>query len=190
MNIMKISYKKDFLLSPEAIEMLLKEKGEVTINKTITLSLNHIKKDLSYIPLQFRNNEFDFSNVLGSFEEDDGLYSIYVGHEKIVTLRPQYFLKADCNAGVDVMVDDLLQHVTVGSVLEIKKTFEFLPQDDIRINIIGLMSQEGRSEDGIKVALNDLIPKYAIDKSNTAYRVELYKKEGFCGMILVKFIKE
>ncbi len=55
-----------------------------------------------------------------------------------------------------------------------------------RTKVIGFSSPDSR-EAGQALALADLRPNYSVDKAGTIYRVEVYREDKFCGMILVAF---
>jgi len=191
MKIMKIEYIRTFDLTLEHIQKLLKSKGKVTINGRITLPLKDIKKHLSFIPLQSSKNNFIFSNVLGSVEKSSQGYSLYIGNEKVTSLQVQQFLTVECNSSVEMLIDGKSRSLPFGSVVSVTDNFLVLPSDEERrVNVIGFSRRGIKDESGTKVALSDLVPRYSIDESNSIFRVELYRRDGFCGMILVQFSKE
>ncbi len=190
MKIMKISYERKFDLTPHTIEKLLYSRGKVTINGRFSLPLNHIKKHLSFIPLQSSKNKFVFSNVLGDVSKKNGVYTLYIGNQGITTLRPQTFPLAQCSGLVDLEVDGVLSSVATGSIVDVDHEFMVISKPSIRVNIIGFTPKDKKSEDGTKIAFSNLNPRYSIDESNSIFRVELYKQDKFCGMILVQFNKE
>jgi hypothetical protein len=190
MKIMKIKYTRTFDLTPQDIQKLLRSVGKVTINGRLSLPLSSIKKHLSFIPLQSSKNNFVFSNVLGSVVKNNKNYSLYVGNRKVVTLRSQPFSLADCGESTDILVDGESQHLSFGSMVKVNNNFLVLPKMGIRVNVIGFSRGGVKNESGTEIALSDLVPRYSIDESNSIFRVELYKKDGFCGMILIQFSKE
>ncbi|HIQ51254.1 MAG TPA: hypothetical protein EYH54_04750, partial [Nautiliaceae bacterium] len=69
------------------------------------------------------------------------------------------------------------------SILKVKNYFKVLSQK--RVNIIGFSSK--MNEANIKITKDKLIKRFSIDKNKNIYRVEVYDKDSFCGMILVDF---
>jgi len=188
MKIMGIQFSRDFKLNEKNIKKIIKDYGILEINHNILLNLNHIKKTLSYIPIKSKNNNFYFSNPLGVAKKNkNGIYDIFIGNIKVTSLKPEYFkIAQDCPNKIDVIVD--------GELISLKNTSSFLVKDDFkivknknyRVNVIGYPSQKS-DESGVKIAKKDLVKRYAIDKTNSIYRIELYKKNNFCSMLMVKF---
>ena len=128
---------------------------------------------------------------MGSVEKSSQGYSLYIGNERVTSLQVQQFPTAECHSSVEMLIDEKSRSLPFGSVVNVTDSFLVLPSDDERrVNIIGFSRRGIKDESGTKVALSDLVPRYSIDESNSIFRVELYKKDGFCGMILVQFNKE
>lgn len=188
MNIMGISFERDFKLNEKNIKKILKDYGNLQINNNILLDLNNIKKSLSYIPLNYSNNVFKFSNTLGSIKEFKDSYFIYVGNKLVTKLRPQRFKMAkNCKKNFDVLVDGKLVSKKSGFNFNVTNSFKVLKKKGIRVNIIGLSYRGITNESGINIHLNDLNPKFSTDKNNKTFRVEFYKNNDFCSMSTVTF---
>lgn len=187
MNLMEISFSRDFTLDEQNIEYLLKNHGDLNINNNISLNLSSIKNLLSFIPIKSDNNEFKFSNPLGSAVKEDGAFSIYIGNEKITTLKPQYFdIHESCDGKFDVVVDGNKIAVNKNSDIIVKSSFNILKKDSHRVNIIGFKSKD-YDESGVEIRRKDFDERFSIDTNNSIYRVEFYKDDEFCFMSKIQF---
>lgn len=188
MKLMGIKYKRSFDLTPDTIHELLNTYEELTINNGFYLNLKNLKNSLSFIPLQSEGNEFKFTHPLGSVQKKDGQYDIFIGNQKISSLTPSYHIKESCSGSVSIIVDGEAKEIPIATDFFATADFKVINKDtNRRINIIGFTYKGIKDEANIRVGLNDLDSKYSIDTSNKSYRIELYKQNHFCGMVLVHF---
>ena len=188
MKIMHIDFVRDFKFNEKNITKILQKYGTLRINDNIFINLNNIKKHLSYIPLKSKGNNFKFSHVLGNFRKIHGKYVLYIGNKVITTLKPQYFkLSSSCPNTFDAIVDGNLISLPKASDFSAKTDFKILPQEGIRVNIIGYHSKHSKNENNITVRLKDLNSRFSIDKGKRTYRIEFYKKDKFCSMSTINF---
>ncbi len=188
MNIMGISFTRDFDLTENNISKIIKNYGKLDINRNISLDLNDIKKSLSFIPLELNSNDFKFSNPLGSIVRKGRTFVAYIGNKEIVTLKSQYFKMArTCTKKFDVIIDGELVSLDKTSDIIVNDDFSIVKNDNQRVNIIGYTSKDRKSESGVSIRLTDLNKRFSIDKSNKSYRVEFYKNNEFCFMSKVRF---
>jgi hypothetical protein len=187
MKYMGISYERPFELTAKNLKEILKIHGNVTINSNVILSLNNPRIDLSYIPLKLERNDFNFTNPLGGMLQDSGKYNLYIGNQKITSLSPSIHADGQCQEKLTINID--------GNEEKIDFTKEYLVTDDVsivnnsltRTNIIGFTREGKKDESNIRVKLKDFDPKYSIDKDAKVYRIEFYRENNFCGMILIHF---
>ncbi|QOP40921.1 M99 family carboxypeptidase catalytic domain-containing protein [Sulfurimonas marina] len=188
MKIMGITYQRNFELTIENIEKIIQNYGVLAINNNFLLDLNNIKKILRFIPIKSRSNDFSFSHPLGKIKSSKGVYQVYIGNKLITKLKPQYFkVCQESPEGFEVIID--------GKSSFIKKTSKFFVSDDFkvvkikgyRVNVIGYSSKHKKDETDIVITKKDMNKLYSIDKSNNIYRIEFYKKDEFCAMILAQF---
>ena len=189
MKIMKINYSRDFELNEKNIAKIIKNYGTLEINHNILLNLCDIKSSLSFIPIKSKSNKFYFSHPLGAVKKNKhGNYDVYIGNKKITSLKPQYFKMAEnCQTKYQIEAD--------GKNLFLKKASEFYVNDDFkvikgkidRVNVIGFHAKNLRDESGITITKKDLQKRYAVDKANKTFRIEFYKDNDFCSMLMVKF---
>jgi len=188
MKIMDITFKRNFTLNEKEISKIIYNYGTLKINNNISLNLNNIKKSLSYFPIKSNRNIFNFSNILGDIKKTKDNYRVYIGNKYITTLKPQYFkMSHNYQEKFNFIVDNKKKSVKSGSEIFVNKNFKVLKNKNYRVNIIGYHSKGNKNESGFSIALKDINKNYSIDKQHKVYRVEFYKKDEFCSMIMVHF---
>lgn len=189
MKIMGIEFKRDFELTIDNIEKLLVEYGSLKINDNLLLPLNDIRKILSYVPLKSKSNKFEFSHPLGSVKKINNRYDIYIGDRRVVLLYPQYFNMVDCPKNIRIKTSSTTKNVPIASKIIVKDDFSVLVDESFRVNVIGYSNPNKKNESNIVIKREDMIKRFSIDNSESEYRVEFYKDNKYCGMIVVKFSK-
>jgi hypothetical protein len=188
MRHMGISYTRQFDLSSKNLKTILKHDGNVTINSTFILNLENLRNELSFIPLQSESNTFVFSHPLGFLIQDKEKFDIYIGNKKKVSLTPSYHEMEEWDQHLVVEVDKSQKKIAFATEFFVTADFKVIMQNkDIRVNIIGYSSKNGLSEANTNVSIDDLDPKYSIDQDHKVYRVEFYRGNRFCGMVLAHF---
>jgi len=188
MKIMNITYSKDFTLNEFEIDKILRKYGELKINNNILLKLDGIKKSLSYIPIKSKDNSFEFSHPLGSVKKSGSNYKVYIGNNKILNLKAQYFkLSQQCKDSYQVDIDNSISTVAKASEFFVKESFSVLEDKKYRVNVIGYKSKKSSSETDVKIDINSLDKRFSVDKEGKVYRVEFYKNEDFCTTMMVHF---
>ncbi len=188
MKIMGISFQREFKLNEKELNILLKKHGTLGINSNILLDLCDIKKSLSYIPIKSKDNVFELSHPLGSVREIHGNFVVYIGNQKITTLKPQYFkIAKNCMQGFDVKIDEQIKSVKPPSSFFVNVDFNIVGDNNFRVNVIGFKSKNLLSESGIDINSKALDKRFSIDKSHKSYRVEFYKGNEFCSMSVINF---
>lgn len=188
MRYMGISYKRNFDLTPLAVKNVLTEYGYLTINNNIYLDLNNIKNNLSFIPLESAGNEFNFSHVLGGVRQNGKSYDLYIGNQKVSSLSSASPSNDKCVTTSRIEIDGTAQNITFAKEYFVNTDFQVLKENSAtRVNIIGFTQKGKTDESDIRIAAKDLDPKYSIDKNGKKYRVEFYRENTFCGMVLIHF---
>lgn len=188
MNIMGISYTREFELNNKEIDKIINNYGFLNINDNFFLNLNNIKKTLSFVPIKSEKNAFTFSHPLGNIVKSGSDFVIYVGNKKITTLKTKFFkMDAECVSNFEAEVD--------GKSVSLNKTSDIIVNDDVkimrsgdyRVNLIGFTSKGLIDEAGVSVKLTDFDKKFAVDEDGLVYRVEFYKNDEFCSMSKIHF---
>jgi len=188
MKIVGIDFQRDFTLNEKNITNIVKNYGTLRINNNILLNLSNIKKSLSYIPIKSKDNEFSFSHPLGAVKKHAGRYDIYIGNKKVTTLKPQYFKMAEgCPLKYEILIDKETFFVNKASYFNVNDDFNIAQSNKYRVNIIGYAKKGIKDESGQVIRLKDLNKRYSVDKDKKSYRVEFYKEDKFCTMLMVQF---
>lgn len=188
MKIMGIEFEPLLELTPESIEKILQDHGYLTINNNLYLHLKNLKNSLSFIPLQSKQNDFKFSHPLGSVRKNQQNYDLFIGNQKISTLIPSYYPKDTCAELITVLIDGKYEQTTFAKDFFVTADFKIVNHDpNTRVNIIGFTKKEVKDESNLRITLKDLDSKYAIDTFKKSYRIEFYRQNCFCGMVLVHF---
>jgi hypothetical protein len=184
MKIVGIEYTRDFQLNIATIKKLLKKDDYVIINDNAILPLRNLKKYIRFFPITNKKVVFKSSDPLVAVVREKSYYVLYEGFHKLAILYPQYFKNFCKINSIKMEIDGKVKEVKVPSIVKVKKYFKII-SDEKRVNVIGFSSKS--NEANIKITKEKLIKRYSIDKSNNIYRVEIYDKGSFCGMILVDF---
>ena len=187
MDYMGIKYRRNFQLNQKAIQKLIKNYGTVTINDNITLDLTTIRPILRYIPLKKTHNVFKFSHPLADTIKRKTHYELYVGHIRVTSFFEQQFEMDNSLKKVRVVLDGKEREVALPSTVEVKEHFKILAPKAYRVNVIGYTNKKKKNENELTITKSEMVPRYAIDRKRRQYRVEIYKNERFCGMIVVQF---
>ncbi len=188
MNIMGIKYKRNFQLNEKEIEKILNNYGTLGINGNILLNLSDIKKSLSFIPIKSNSNEFKFSHPLGKVKKIKGRYTVFIGNKLVTRLRPQYFsLANNCQDKLDFVIDGKEISLTKTSDFNVTADFKVIKSKMQRVNVIGYQAKGHIDESQVTISLEKLNKNYSVDTQHKVYRVEFYKKEEFCSMLMVHF---
>ncbi|PHQ57102.1 MAG: hypothetical protein COA30_00215 [Sulfurimonas sp.] len=188
MKIMGIKYERNFKLNEKEIVRILNEYGTFSINSNILLNLTNIKKSLSYIPIKSKSNEFNFSHPLGKVKKIKGKYSVFIGNQRVTQLKPQYFnLTNDCQDKLNFVIDGKKTSLLNTSDFYVTADFKVVKSEKQRVNIIGYQPKHHIDESDVTISLKNLNKNYSVDKQHKVYRVEFYKKEKFCSMLMVHF---
>lgn len=187
MDVMGIQYSKNIALTREDIQKSLKEYGTIKINNKFTIELTNTKYATRFVPMKKGDNLIEFTHPLGAVIKRDGYYDLKIGHLRVGTITPQYF-DFDCEiTSANIEIDGVVKQIPFGEIVDIKKSFKVISQKDIRVNVIGFVTKNKESQDDILIEKSDIIERFAMDKQNTIFRVEFYKKDSFCGMVGVRF---
>jgi len=183
MKIVGIEFVRDFDLSIENIKKLLKKDDYVIINSNTILPVNSVRKTIRFFPLTSQKITFKSENPLVAVVKEKNRYVLYEGYHKKAVLFPQYFKNFCKIESIEAEIDGVKKTVKIPSVVDVKNTFKVLGSK--RVNVIGYSSKG--NESNILIKKDKLIKRFSVDKDGKIYRVEIYDKDSFCGMFLVRF---
>ena len=86
-----------------------------------------------------------------------------------------------------MLIDGERRNVNFGEMVDVDKSFLVVPRDGYRVNVIGFRKPGIANESGILIGKNDIRKRFSVDKKGRTYRVEVYAKKKFAGMVLVNF---
>jgi len=188
MHMMGIQFERSFELNPAAIQKLLIHSGDLTINNNFYLNMDDLRSNLSLIPLKSESNEFKFSHPLGSVQKNNQKYNLFIGNQKIGSITPSYHSKGLCSEKMTVIADGVEKNIPFATDFFTTADFKVVKSNiNTRANIIGYSKKGVLDESDQRISLKDLDSKYSVDRSSKSYRIEFYRKNDFCGMILVHF---
>ncbi len=188
MRLMGIEFERSFPFHLEAIDALIESNGHLTINNTFYLKLDYLRNNLSFIPLQSDRNDFKFSHPLGTVQKNGHRYDLYIANRKIGSLSPDYTFHQPKLDKVSIVADGELKTIAVATDFFVTDDFKVVNHDpQIRVNIIGFTSKGVKDESNLVVRLKDLDSNFSVDSLQKSYRIEFYRENRFCGMVLVHF---
>lgn len=190
MRYAKISYERDFKLSPRSIEKAINDDVQISINKKLVFETPNTKSKINYVPLRKNGSqEVNATSPLATMIKNGKNYRLHYGNRRLGVLVPSYF-EYDYNLSqIQMKIDNKDALVPFGKVIEVKKNFLVHKQKDYRVNIIGFVHKHKKDESDLVVTKKQLNRRFSVDKSGKKYRVEVYetKTNKFAGMVLVKF---
>ena len=86
-----------------------------------------------------------------------------------------------------MVIDGQEKAIPLGDIVHVQRSFLVRPLEDYRVNVIGYTRSGYQSEDGVLISKEQIRDEYSVDQQATLYRVEIYRADKFCGMILVNF---
>lgn len=188
MQIMGIEYRRDFELNSENIQKITKNNGNIVINGNISLNLTDLRKNLSYIPLQSKQNDLCFTHPLGAVHEADKFIDLYIGHNRISRLNKTNFSIKKCEGPFEAIVDGEKKSIDLPSEVKIVSDIVLNAPQGYRLNVIGFTDPRYKNELGMKIAKSSLLERFSLDSERTRFRAEFYKQDAFCGMVVLNYV--
>ena len=125
---------------------------------------------------------------MGSVRKVYGNFVVYIGNQKITTLKPQYFkITKNCEQKFDVKINEQVKSVIMASSFFVNDDFSIVQNSNVRVNVIGFKSKKLLSESGVDINLKALDKNFSVDKSHKIYRIEFYQDDKFCSMSMAHF---
>ncbi len=189
-----INYDRNFTLTPDDVEKALKCQVIVKMaDGRVSLPLQDMKNNqMGYIPLPKNFTTVAPLPIIIPIKKDN-LVTMHYGNNIMTKFRTQVYEFSDENPEFDVLIDGIESKAKVGDLVKVESSFLLEHLSGYRINAIGakkeILQGEIKTEAGVKLTKNDFDSRYALDKSNTIFRVEVYYKKEFVGMLLVEFTK-
>lgn len=184
-----IGFERDFSLTPAAVKQALTNDIRLQLGDgRIELALTNLRPLLTQFPLEkAQPTNYRANNPLVSLKPAENRYRIYFGNNRLSFLDPLYVEYDRSLSGIDLETDATPTHASFGSMITVKQSVLIKPHPGYRINLIGYHSEPKQDEAGQKISLHQLDRNYSIDNDGLIFRVEVYRQNHFCGMILVKY---
>lgn len=192
MDIMGIEYERKFDLNAKALKDVIDNDIFISFNeKKIFIPLSRIRPWITYFPVK-KGDQITFkpSSPIMAVLEEENKYVVYYGNRKLTTLVPEYLDYDKFDEPIEIIVDGKTQKVHLGSLVEVQEYFNVVPDERLRVNVIGYVNAKHKNESGLNVYEKYILERYSIDKDGKRYRIEIYdssEKDKFLGMILVEF---
>jgi hypothetical protein len=189
MDLFGIEYERGFKLSESSIRKAIKSDRKLALyDRRIFLDVANARKLLRYMPLK-KGSEIIFtgSNPLMAIVGSGKNYRVYHGNSRLTRIHSQYFEYDSSINSITMLVDSKEKKVNFGEMVDVDKSFLVVPREGYRVNVIGFKKTGVRNESGIPIGKSDVQKRFSVDKKGRTYRVEVYSKKKFSGMVMVNF---
>jgi hypothetical protein len=184
-----LKFSRDFELTPQGVKQALKNDVRISFGDgRIQLELSDLRQTLKYFPLPKDTSiRFSSNNPLVALLPYRNRYRIHYGNNRLAFLKPQFFEYDESLQGIEMLVDGVSRQVEFGSTIPVDQDFLVRGKLGYRVNVIGYSHKGKRDESDLLVQKKQIRDHYSIDKMGQLFRVEVYRKNRFSGMILVDF---
>ncbi|MCE3038408.1 M99 family carboxypeptidase catalytic domain-containing protein [Helicobacter anatolicus] len=196
MHQLGIKFERNFNLTPNKLYYLINNTDlTLKIENLITLPLYGLRENINFFPLPQKDLyqlKSESKAHIVSFLKKDKQIVLKYGNKAMTKIRPEYMDFDYSIQSAQVKVDGITKEFAMGSIVDVKKSFEIIGSKEYRVNIIGYIIPNDKSlkpnETDINISLKDCISKFSLDKKGKIYRAEFYKGEKFSGMLLLRFL--
>lgn len=184
-----IEFERSFELDTRQVAEAL--QGGVAVSffdNKVYLDLRNARERLRYIPLK-KDSAVEYRPgcpILALVSAEKSL-KVYFGNKNVTEIDPQYFEFDTSISEVPMEIDGATRPVPFGRVVDVARSFRVEPGGAYRVNVIGFSRPGLADEAGVTLTRANLKPEFSVDKAGSIYRVEVYKGDRFCGMILAAF---
>ncbi|NOZ38130.1 MAG: deacylase [Gammaproteobacteria bacterium] len=189
MHKLGIKFKRSFALQKAAVKDKIDNHVKLSINDgKIYLDVANARRRLTYVPLKKSAPvDLDSNSPLMAIIDDRNGYKVRYGNRHVTYLQPQYFDYDSSLEKVSIEVDGQMQMVALGSIVEINNSLLVDPLPGYRANIIGFKKPGLKNEVGVLIRRNDIASRFSVDRKARLFRLEFYKDNKYCGMLLLSF---
>ena len=184
-----VEYERGFELSAAQVRERIDGNLHLSLyDHRIGLDMRNVRRRLGFFPIK-QNAPLTFraSNPLLAVVGSGRQLKVRYGNRHVTVLQPQYF---DYDSSLDEVlmeIDGVSQVHSLGGTVEVEDEFRVAAIEGYRVNIIGFRRAGRRDESDIDVRLRDIQRRFSVDRAGYMYRVEFYRGERFCGMVVVRF---
>lgn len=189
MQVMGIGFERQFLLTTEGIDRAINSNIKLALfDNKIFLDMTNARKRLTFIPFKKGFDvEFTPRSPLLAVINAGNCYDVYHGNRRITSIFPQFCEYDSSIDSITMRVDGREQDIKFGDMVTVGDSFLIVPREGYRVNVIGFKKQGAGNESGIPICKSDTSDRFSIDQDGRLYRVEVYRKKKFAGMVLVNF---
>ena len=186
-----ISFKRNFDLTPAQIKNVLQRDIAVSFaDDRIHLPLEDVRPKINLLPLPRTS---DMGVIVSKpimavlpCANDNTRLCIHYGNRLLTWIRPDWREMDHELDSISATVDGEEMNLLLGQILTVRRKVRFHPLADYRFNAIGFPSSK-KDESGIELDREKFLPAYSLDRNGRLFRVEIYRKNKFAGMILIRF---
>ena len=150
--------------------------------------MRNVRNRLRYVPMKKGEPiHFSASNPLIAVLDNKRYFNVRYGNRSVTKLLPQYFDFDSSINSISILVDGIKKDVRLGDIVAVDKRFQVNHLDGYRVNVIGYTKKGYVSEHNLSITHREIKTKFSVDKQGKLFRVEIYKQNQFCGMVLVDF---
>ena len=189
MNFLGIDYTRNFALAKDDIEARINDNIRLALyDNRIRFDMRNVRKQLRYVPIKKDGPiRFSASNPLIAVLDNKHAYHVHYGNRSVTQLLPQYFQFDSSLHEIEMIIDGQQKSIQLGDIVQVQHDFMVQPMQDYRVNVIGFTRSGYQSEDGMLISKAQIRDEFSVDQQANLYRVEIYRADRFCGMILVDF---
>ncbi len=184
-----ITYQRKFELNAVAVKRRIDTNVKLALYRNrLFFDMAHVRARLNHVPMQKdRPLEFSASNPLVAIIDKKNHYQVRYGNRRVTRLHPEYLTFDNSLQTVRMEVDGLIREVSLGSVVNVAESFRIIPEAGYRTNVIGFTRKGLANESDVRITRKDIMRRFSVDRQARLYRVEFYRANRFCGMLLVDF---
>lgn len=189
MRQMGIEFERDFPLSPKSVLVALNSNLTLSLyDGKIVLPLDDVRPVLNNIPFDTANSPIHLASrpLLSLIDEKDN-WRVAYGNRTLTRMHPEKMPFDSSLTHMTVDADEKTATIPFGTIVPVNTKFLIHQTEGYRVNVIGATKEVNGTEAGVLFTQADFMPRFSVDKKGLIYRVEVYKGEAFCGMILVDF---
>lgn len=189
MDQMGIEFERDFHLSPKSVLVALNSNLTLSLyDGKIVLPLDDVRPTLHNIPFDSASSPIhQASRPLLSLIDEKTNWRVAYGNRTLTRVHPEKMAFDHSLQHLTMRVDGKTSTVNMGAIIPVKKEFMVQHVDGYRVNAIGATREVNGTEAGVVLKQADFMERFSLDKKGLLYRVEVYKDDAFCGMVLVDF---
>lgn len=189
MEYLGIEFDRKFELTQEGVKSAINRDINLAFyDRKIFLDAENVRNQLRYFPLRKGTRvEFTANNPLITVVNSGNDYRVFYGNRRLTHLIPEYFEYDNDLDAITMHIDGNQKRVGFGEMISVSKWFRVEPVEGYRINVIGFKRKGVSNEVGITIGKKDIQSVFSVDQGGGKFRVEVYRKKKFAGMVLVDF---